>query len=74
MNKNLVIALCIILAVIVTALAVFLIIRERNGLGGTSGPSTDKGSSSQGGSSGSGSSSTRPEIGDNEVNIGDLFG
>ena len=68
-KKNAVIALCVILAVLVIALAIFLIVRERDGRGATS-DAGDKGSSSQTGDSGD----KKPSTGDNEFNIGDLLG
>lgn len=68
MKKNAWIALFVFLAVIVIALAIFLIVRERDGKGATS-DSGDKGGTSQVG----GTTDKKPEIGDNEVNIDDLF-
>ena len=66
MKKNVAIALCVVLAALVIALAIFLMMRERDGKGATS----DKGSSSQTG----GTSDKKPPVGDNEFNIGDLLG
>ena len=70
-KRNITIALIIALAVLIIALAIVFIVRERNGAhdGVTPSPSGSTSSGTGGGTSGGSGG-----IGDNEFNIGDLLG